>query len=235
MVKKIILVLFLFMLIGCQHDKLSDDDKILEVVEGENISDYSQPEIVLLYEVNSFLYNNFKLTYDEMNQIHDEYFYVGPSFNDGFNKYYMNIDASGLSVEEHREMINDKYSYVLEHIDEDNRIIGDSKYLVSITDVIPGYDDDETIVYVKYEISKTPFAYTEYRLYKYIFKEIDGQYKILMHKRSGLFSDRYNTERLSDEELEEELNAFEKIYNYDGSTVFKHEFDLRKFCEENLY
>ena len=38
-----------------------------------------------------------------------------------------------------------------------------------------------------------------------------------------------------DEELEEELNTFEKIYNYDGNTVFKHEFDLRKFCEENLY
>jgi hypothetical protein len=211
-------------------------DGILDVVKGENIGDYKQYDIVLLYEIKKFLYNNSQITYDEFRNVYNDFFYVGPNIDDEYTFHVQNDNFIGLSIEESRDyIIKNVPKHIVDGIDDTIAINGDSKYLMYISDIIPGYDDDESIVYVRKELKSSDSNMDQYWLYKYTFKEVNGQHKIFTHKTSRMFFDGLNAVKLSKEDLLSEMKRFEEIYSYEGEVEFPYVFDLRDFCEENLY
>jgi len=210
-------------------------DGILDVVNGENIGAYKQYDIVLLYEIKKFLYNNSKITYDEFRNVYNEYFYVGPNIDHEYTYSVQNDNFIGLSIEESRDyIIENVQNQIVNGIDDTIAVKGDSRYLMYISDIVAGYDD-ESIVYVRKELKSSDSNMDEYWLYKYTFKEVNGQYKIFDHKTSRMFFDGLNVEKLSEEDLLNEMKKFEEIYNYEGEAEFPYVFDLRNFCEENFY
>lgn len=221
------------------------EEKIIEIYNGDMISDYSQQEIVILYELKEYLYKLFEIPYDDYRSVYNEYYYVGPEMDQRIFQGSVSIRGTtndeiapeklklynfiGLSVQESRAYLL-SLGYDFKILDEVTEEMNRSNITISISDPIQGYYEDESFIYVKTYIENYMDESNKWEyiiVTKYYFKEIQGKYKIL-DDRDGFFDIDSNW---SKEEKKIKIEEFHNRFEAVGEVNFSFEFDLKDFCD----
>jgi len=234
------------MIFNAKQPPTAKEKKIIEIYQGDTFVDYSQQEIVILYELKKHLYKLFEISYDDYRSVYNEYYYVGPDMDQRIFQGYVSVIGSandeiiheklklynfiGLSIEESRMYLL-SLGYDFKILDETTEWMNQSSFKISISDPIQGYYEDESFIYVKKDIQyymEESMDWHQIIVTKYYFKEIDGKYKILDD------SDRFFDvdPNWTDEEKNIKLEEFNNRFNAVGDVNFSFEFDLNEFCDE---
>lgn len=212
------------------------DDVQLKVLESLNkpMDQLTPQEIVILNELMLHQFTIFELPYDELRVFHDEFLLYGDQLNDrpmpigyiyssrqpvsGSHLVGLNIDEmKAYLIDNH--FITDGYFDLIDQIKE-------QKITLSVSDVIPGFSDDEYIVFAikKSIVPQVDTTLETYQLLRYTFKEVGGMTKIYVRKESYT----YSTFNAMLDQIERE--RFESMYNY-----FEPDFNMEIHLNDPLY
>lgn len=160
---------------------------VIDIIEGNNITEYSEPEIVILLETKEFLLRRFLITYDSYREAYKEFFYVAKDI-DTINAYAFILrtsgprnfnlsDLIGLSTDEiYDEFLS--FGYNMEHYKKVLELEGALGYTYSISEVYEGYELGESYVYIQIENDAEDIIGSI--TYKYHFRTIEGDKKIFI-------------------------------------------------------
>jgi len=204
----IILLVVVLLLTSCNSNPT--EKRVLNILEMENIEEYSEQEIVVLLEVQEYLLRHFFITYDEFRKGYKEFSYVENEI-DSINASAfilrtsgprdLNLsDLIGLNTKEMYKKISDERSsrgFPEIRIDKDNYI--GLEY--SISDVYEGYDPGESYVYFRIEMYEKNRRTS--MVYRYHFKTIDDKKKVFLKKIFGSASYKNSNNEDINEYLEE--------------------------------
>jgi len=234
------------MIFNAKQPPTVKENKIVEIYQGNSFGDYSRQDIVILYELKEHLYKLFEISYDDYRSVYNEYYYVGPDMDQRIFQGHVSVIGSandeiireklklynfiGLSVEESRMYLL-TLEYDFKRLDEIIEWMNQSSFIISISDPIQGYYEDESFIYVKKDIQyyiEESMDWHQIIVTKYYFKEIDGKYKILDD------SDRFFDidPNWTDEEKKTKLEEFHNRFDAVGEVNFSFEFDLNEFCDK---
>jgi len=236
----IILSMVLIFLVGCDSDKNFEIDAI---TSSDGLNGITQDEIALIDTIKIHQLFNFQIPFDEYKEVYETY-YLTPSNIYKMKAYDMSLSGVddelllsehyiGLSIKESREKLK-SINVDLDFLDTFNKNRGNPDYKLYMSEIIEGYSEEESMIYVMHEVNiideDYDETYTDYFLSQYKFKEVDGKLKIFSKRR--IFGFRYfDDETDNHKDLETQLSEFLSRNFIDGEPNYIKEIDLNDLLD----
>ena len=249
MIRKLkLLILFLTIgfsitnLIGCYTN---DEFKVDRIANSDGLNGVTEVEIALIDTVKTHQLFNFDIPFDDYKSVFDAY-YMTPSnlkqlkayelsFKDVDEQLLLSEHFIDLSINESRKKLT-SIGVDLDYIDKLNNSNGYPNYKIYVSEVIDGYTEEESMLYILHVIDRVDIDYpesfsdnfyefTDYQLMRYKFEKVDGSQKIFTKTR--IYGFRYfKVEEVNSENLETQLSEFENRYFLNGDPNYIMELDL---------
>jgi len=241
----LIFVLSILIVIPVYLNMSFDSEDILayeEVMLSKGTDYNSAFEIVLVDETKRLLLNKFLIPFSEYKDVYDAYYYIKPISDDifAYDMSFSYVDGellkgkyfNDLSVKESRKWLK-KIGVDLDFMDELVNNFGYSKYNIYISEVIPGYTEDESTIIVKHELDRLDYFeegsnYTVYMMTRYKLRNIDGKLKIFTRTKSYGFG-YHEDDSLNRGTFEEQMFDLESRYFIDGESNYMMKIDMNHF------
>lgn len=236
----IILSMVLIFLVGCES---SNNFEVQEIADSDGLNGLSQDEIALIDTIKYHQLFNFQIPFDEYKDIYETY-YLNPSNIYKMKAYDMTLrDVKdelllaehyiGLSIKESREKL-ESINVDLDFLDTFNSNRGNPDYKLYVSEIIEGYTNEESMIYIMHEVDIINEEYnetfTDYFLSQYKFKEVNGNLKIFTKKR--IFGFRYyDDEEENHKNFEVQLSEFLSHHFIDGEPNYIIEIELNDLLD----